>query len=72
MLLISKDSLVAAALCLPFLMMLIPASSDALMEFRWQGLFSLRHCQTSDSMVAVRKTAGSLESCSMFKFRSVI
>jgi hypothetical protein len=34
----SEESLLAASLNLLFLMILIPASRDALMELRWQGL----------------------------------
>jgi hypothetical protein len=50
---LSEESLLAASLNQLFLMMLIPDSSDALMELRWQGLFSLQQIQTSERIAAM-------------------
>ena len=48
------DSLVAAPWNLLFLIILVPASRDALMELSWHGFLSLPNCQISERIAEMR------------------
>ena len=67
-----KSSVMSAALCLPFCMMLTPASRDTLTRFIFPCLISFVSCKTSLNTVAMRNITWSLSHYSASLFSCVI